>query len=88
MKTEDFFRQALIQLFGADSSAIDKHFKNFKSRNKKFPAIIKSLDKAVVDSDNIPLNADQIKIEIENLKTHFQSDSSSVADFFYKFIEN
>jgi hypothetical protein len=72
MKTEEFFRIVLGQVFDVDKQQIGKHFKEFKRNFAKLPITIESLQNDVKDQNGNVLSDDQINQYIEELRINAQ----------------
>jgi len=88
MKTEDFFKLTMEQVFGFNKSKIEKHFKKFRQEFKNIPSVLESLNEKVTDSKGIPLNSKDIHEDVKTLKNHLEKISPDLLSLFHWFIFN
>ena len=67
MKAEELIRLTMQRLMNIDAPVIDEHLKRFRKSFKRFPGVIDSLDREVVDKEGNPVSENEILQSFDDL---------------------
>jgi hypothetical protein len=88
MKAEELIRLTMQRLMNIDAPGIDEHLKRFRKSFKRFPGVIDSLDREVVDKEGNPVSEKEILQSFDDLINNKENLESEFIDMVSWYVLN
>lgn len=88
MKAQELIRLTMQRLINIDAPDIDKHLKKFRKNFRRFPAVIDSLDREVVDKEGNSVSEREILQSLDDLSNNKANLTSEFIDLVSWYVLN